>query len=150
MISAITLRRLGCFIQVGFLLSAAMASAEVVQLGTILSRPETYHLKSVQLQGVVTNVQVLLPIYNAKFGFLCFGVYTFTLSDETGSIVVEVPSICGRSQEAITIISENQQVSTEVRIEAPGYYTGQGIAPPGEFKPTIRAIALREPIAKDK
>ncbi|HSF67566.1 MAG TPA: hypothetical protein VLA67_09060 [Nitrospiraceae bacterium] len=63
---------------------------------------------------------------------------------------MEVPSDCGRSQEAITIISENQQVSTEVRIEAPGYYMGQGITPPGEFKPTIRAIAFREPIVKNQ
>ena len=90
------------------------------------------------------------PTFNAKFGAQCFGAYTFTLSDGTGSIVVEVPSICGRSQDAITIISENQQVSTEVRIEAPGYYTGQGITPPGEFKPTIRAIALHEPIVQDR
>ena len=90
------------------------------------------------------------PTFNAKFGAQCFGAYTFTLSDGTGRIVVEVPSICGRLQDAITIISENQQVSTEVRIEAPGYYSGQGITPPGEFKPTIRAIALHEPIVQDR
>jgi len=142
------LRSWGCLVQVGFLLSAAMASAEVVQLGKILTRPETYHLKTVQLQGVATHVQALPPTFNYKFGTLCFGAYTFTLSDETGNIVVEMPSICGRSQEAVTIIGENQQVSVEVRIEAPGYYTGQGITPPGEFKPVTRAIALREPIGR--
>lgn len=81
---------------------------------------------------------------------MCFGAYTFTLSDGIGNIVVEMLSICERSQEAITIISENQQVSTEVRVEAPGYYTGQGIIPPGEFNPTIRAIALHEPIVQDR
>lgn len=149
--SVIAAHRMGCLFQaVGFLLSAVVALAEVVQLGNIVMRPEAYHLKSIQLQGVATNVHALPPIFNAKFGALCFGAYTFTLSDGTGSIVVEVPSICGRSQEAITIISENQQVSTEVRIETPGYYTGQGITPPGEFKPTIRAIALHEPTTKDR
>ena len=142
MISTITVRRVGCFIQVGFLLSAAMASAEVVQLGNIVTRPEAYHLKSVQLEGVATHVQALPPTFISKFGAMCFGAYTFTLSDETGSIVVEVPSMCGRSQEAVTIVTENQQVSAEVRILAPGYYTGQGIAPPGEFKSTTRAIVL--------
>lgn len=81
---------------------------------------------------------------------MCFGAYTFTLSDGIGNIVVEMLSICERSQEAITIISENQQVSTEVRVEAPGYYTGQGIILPGEFNPTIRAIALHEPIVQDR
>ena len=150
MISTMTLRKLGYFTQVGFLLSAAMASAEMVQLGNILTRPEAYHLKSVLLQGVATHVQSLPPTFMSKFGTMCYGAYTFTLSDETGSIVVEVPSMCGRSQEAVTIITENQQVSVEVRIDAPGYYTGQGVAPPGEFKSTTRAIALLEPIVQDR
>jgi hypothetical protein len=151
MVSAITLRRLGCFIQVWFLLSAAMASAEMVQLKNILTRPEAYHLKVVHLQGVATHVQALPSTFINKFGTVCFGAYTFTLSDETGSIVVEVPSMCGRSQEAMTTIAENQEVFAEVRIEAPGYYTGQGIAPPGEFKSTTRAIALRvQPIVQDR
>ena len=150
MISAITLRRLGGFIQVGLLLSAAMASAEMVQIGNILTRPEAYHLRTVQLQGVATHIQALPPTFNSKFGAMCYGAYTFTLSDETGSIMVEVPSMCGRVQEAITIITESQKVSAEIRIEAPGYYTGSGIAPPGEFKSTTRAIALREPIVQDR
>lgn len=150
MVSAMTLCRLGCCIQVWFLLSAAIASAEMVQIGNILANPEAYHLRSVQLQGVATHIQALPPTFSSKFGAMCYGAYTFTLSDETGSIVVEVPSMCGRSREAVTIITENQRVSVEVRIEAPGYYTGQGIVPPGEFKPTTRATALREPIVQDK
>lgn len=145
-----TLRRWGCCIQVWFILSAAIASAEMVQIGSILTRPEAYHLKTVQLQGVATHIHALPPIFNSKFGAMCYGAYTFTLSDETGNIVVEVPSMCGRSQEAVTTIPENQQVSAEVRIEAPGYYTGSGIAPPGEFKPTTRVIALREPIMQGR
>ena len=148
MISAMTLRRLGYFTQVWFLLSAAMASAEMVQIGNILTRPEAHHLKDIQVQGVATHVQALPPTFMSKFGTMCYGAYTFTLSDETGNIVVEVPSMCGRSQEAVTIITESQKVSVEVRIEAPGYYTGSGIAPPGEFKSTTRAIALREPIVQ--
>jgi hypothetical protein len=150
MISAITLGRWACCIQVWFLLSAAVASAEVVQIGNILARPEAYHLKVVQLQGTATHVQALPPTFMSKFGTMCYGAYTFTLGDETGSVVVEVPSMCGRSQEAVTMITENQKVSVEVRIEAPGYYTGSGIALPGEFKPATRAIALREPIVQEK
>ena len=90
-----------------------------------------------------------LPYSMLSLG-LCVLGHIHLPSDGTGSIAVEVLSICGRSQDAITIISENQQVSTEVRIEAPGCYTGQGITPPGEFKLTIRAIALREPIVQDR
>jgi hypothetical protein len=150
MISAITLGRWACCIQVWFLLSAAMASAEVVQIGNITTRPEAYHLRDVQLQGVATHIQALPPTYMTKFGTMCYGAYTFTLDDETGSIVVEVPSMCGRSQEAVTIIAENQKVSVAVRIEAPGYYTGSGIVPPGEVKSTTRAIALREPSVQDR
>ncbi len=150
MISANILHRLGCFIQVWFLLSAAMVSAEVVQIGNIMTRPEVYHLRDVQLQGVATHVQALPPTFMSKFGTMCYGAYTFLLGDETGSIVVEVPSMCGRSQEAVTIIAENQNVSVAVRIGAPGYYTGSGIVPPGEVKSTTRAIALREPIVQDR
>ena len=150
MVLATTLHRLGCCIQVWVLLSAAVASAEVVQIGNIMTRPETYHLKDVQLQGVATHIQALPPTFMSKFGTMCYGAYTFTLGDETGSIVVEVPSKCGRSQEAVTIIAEDQKVSVAVRIEAPGYYTGSGIAPPGEVKSTTRAIALREPIVQDR
>jgi len=150
MVLATTLHRLGCCIQVWVLLSAAVASAEVVQIGNIMTRPETYHLKDVQLQGVATHIQALPPTFMSKFGTMCYGAYTFTLGDETGSIVVEVPSMCGRSQEAVTIIAEDQKVSVAVRIEAPGYYTGSGIAPPGEVKSTTRAIALREPIVQDR
>ncbi len=149
----LTLYSSGCrlVIQVCVLLSAVIASAEVVQLGDVTARPEAYHLRSVQLQGIATRVQALPPTFNAKFGALCFGAYTFTLSDETGSIVVEVPSVCGRSQEAIGLIVDDQQVSVEARIEAPGYYTGQGIDPPGEFKQTSRAVAVRvQPILTDR
>jgi hypothetical protein len=60
MISISTLGGWG-FIQVGFLLSAAMAAAGVAQLENILTRPEAYHLKSVQLQGVATNVHAFPP-----------------------------------------------------------------------------------------
>ena len=151
MISAMTIQRLGWCVQaIGCLLSAGVASAEVIQVGHIVMRPEGYHLKTVQLEGVVTDVRALPPLFNARFGARCFGAYTFTLSDGTGSIVVEVPSICGRSQDAIKVIADNQQVAAEVRIEAPGYYTGQGITPPSEFKPTIRAVAVHEPIVKDQ
>lgn len=142
--------RLGCFVQIGFLLSAAMAAAEVVQLEKVLTRPEAYHLKDVHIQGVATQVRALPPAFVHKYGTMCYGAYTFTLSDGTRSIAVEVPSMCGRSPEAVTIIGENQQVSVQVRIEAPGYYTGSGIAPPGEFKSTTRAIALHEPIVQDR
>jgi hypothetical protein len=150
MISIMPLFRASCCIQVWFLLSAAVVSAEMVQIGSILTRPEAYHLKSIQLQGLATNVQARPPVFNAKFGAMCFGAYIFTLDDETGSIAVEVPSVCGRSQEAVAIITENQKVSVDVRIEAPGYYTGSGITPPGEIKSTTRAIALREPIVQDR
>ncbi len=149
MISIVTPYRLGCFVLIGFLLSAAMASAEVVSLEKVLIRPEAYHLKDVHIQGVATHVQAVPPAFIHKYGTMCYGAYTFTLSDGSGVIVVEVPSMCGRSQEAVTIITENQQVSVQVRIEAPGYYTGQGITPPGESKSTTRAIALREPIVQD-
>ena len=81
MIWAITLGGWACCIQVWFILSAGMASAEVVQIGNIMTRPEAYHLRNVELHGVATHVQALPPIFMRKFGPMCYGAYTFTLGD---------------------------------------------------------------------
>ena len=78
---------------------------------------------------------------NYKYGGLCKGVYTFMLDDETGVLPIEVHSLCGRTEDAIPLVKDGQAVSVDVRIEAPGYYTGQG-RPLGEWVNSIPAIAV--------
>ena len=117
-------------------------AAEQVQIGTVLQRPAEYHLRTIPLHGVASQVQSAGNLYNYKYGSICLGAYTFILRDDSGSIAVEVPSICARSQDAIPVVKENQTVNIDVRIEAPGYYTGQG-RPLGEVVTATRAVAVK-------
>lgn len=126
-----------------FAVTIASSADVVVPIQQIIARPEGYHLKTIQVEGIATHVETLPPTFINKLGALCWGAYTFVIADETGSLQVEVPSLCGRSKDAVTIVTENERVSAVVRIEAPGYYTGQGIPPPGKIKEATRAILIR-------
>lgn len=121
---------------------AGVLAGEQVQIGTVLQRPAEYHLRTIPLHGVASQVQSAGNLYNYKYGSVCLGAYTFTLRDDSGSIAIEVPSICARSQDAIPVVKENQTVRIDVRVEAPGYYTGQG-RPLGELVTETRAVAVK-------
>ncbi|HZC81320.1 MAG TPA: hypothetical protein VE222_06310, partial [Nitrospiraceae bacterium] len=74
---------------------------EVLPIGTILKNPESYYLHVVALAGTVRHVKVILPPPSSlpqscgKGGGIFYSPYTFTLEDETGSIVVGRMRICG-------------------------------------------------------
>ena len=121
---------------------AGALAAEQVKIGTVLQRPAEYHLRTIPLHGVASQVQSAGNLYNYKYGSVCLGAYTFTLRDDSGSIAVEVLSFCGRSEDAIPLLKENQTVHIDARIEAPGYYTGQG-RPLGELVSSTRAVAIK-------
>ena len=121
---------------------ALALAAEQVHIGTVLQRPAEYHLHIVSLHGVASQVQSAGNLYNYKYGSVCLGGYTFTLRDDSGSIAVEVPSICARSQDAIPLVKENQTVNINARIEAPDWYAGQG-RPLGELVSETRAVAVK-------
>ena len=117
-------------------------AAEQVQIGTVLQRPAEYHLHVITLHGVVSQVQSAGDLYNYKYASVCLGAYTFILRDDSGSIAVEVPSICARSQDSIPLVKENQTVNIDARIEASGWYAGQG-RPLGELVSATRAVAVK-------
>ncbi|MER3424142.1 MAG: hypothetical protein C4293_13895 [Nitrospiraceae bacterium] len=95
------------------------------------------------LNGVATQVQRIDPYFDYKYGMMCDGAYTLMLSDETGSIMVEVPGLCGRSPDSVKHVAENDRILLEAHIEGPGYYTGQGLPPGGEVRQKPHAVARR-------
>lgn len=120
----------------------AMALAgELIQIGTVLQHPAEYHLRIIRLHGVASDVQRVENTYSYKYGG-CAGAYSFTLGDDSGRIAVEVRSICVPSHAAIPQVKDGQIMSIDARIEAPGYYTGQG-RPLGELVNSTRAVALK-------
>jgi hypothetical protein len=67
------------------------------------------------------------------------GDYHLQVEDKTGSIQVLVPGPCGNPGLAAPIIpgfTNGDGVRIEARIEAPGYYTGQGLPPGGNVRDT--------------
>ena len=65
---------------------------EVVSIGSVLADTQSYHLKDVVLRGKARNIVELSPYRTGIM--LCWGTYTFTLEDGTGSIGVSVQGPC--------------------------------------------------------
>lgn len=119
----------------------ALAS-EPMPISTILQQPAEYHLRIIRLHGVASDVQRVEDTYSYKYKSGCAGSYRFTLRDDSGGIAVEVRSTCGPSHQTIPQIKAGQTMSIEARIEASGYYMGQG-RPLGEQVTSTRAVALK-------
>ncbi len=102
----------------------ALASAgEIIPIGTILKNPESYNLRVVTLQGTVRNVKPFEPYFELfGQGGACYGTYTFTLEDETGSIEVDHTALCKKPTVPVPEVSEGERVIIEAQILAPGPY----------------------------
>ncbi|MGB3397584.1 MAG: hypothetical protein WBB60_14165, partial [Nitrospira sp.] len=74
--------------------SRRVDAQEVVTVQDILTDPALFHLRQITLRGTVRNVQSLDP-YEIPAGSTCYGGYLFTLEDDTASLPVAVPGLCG-------------------------------------------------------
>lgn len=117
-------------------------AGEAIQIGTVLQHAVEYHLRIIHLHGVVSEVHRIENTPSYKYGGGCAGAYAFTLRDNSGGIAVEMRTTCGDSQDAPPEVKDGQTIGIDARIEAPGYYTGQG-RPLGEQVTSARAVALR-------
>lgn len=136
-------RKLFAFFFFAFFFSTPICAEEALQIGTILKSPEAYHLRLVILEGMVREMQALKPY--SSWGRECYAA-TFYLADKTGTIEVLVPGVCGNPTlypPPVSGLSDGEKVTIEARIEAPGYYTGQGLSPGGEARRNALAIATK-------
>ena len=121
----------------------ALFAAEPLAISSVLKVPGDYHLQVVTLEG---SVQDMEPVQQYRsMGRECASV-RFRLEDKTGSIQVLVPGPCGNPGLAAPFIPgfvNGDGVRIEARIEAPGYYTGQGLPPGGNVRDTAEAVAKK-------
>jgi hypothetical protein len=116
---------------------------EAVSINKVLANPSSYHLQTITLQGTIQQLQLLTPYW--QINRECYAA-TFSLVDATGTIAVLVPGPCGNptlNPTPVLPYADGDYVIVETRVQAPGYYTGQGLPPGGEVRQTPRAIAIR-------
>jgi hypothetical protein len=120
--------------------ASAVHAAEPLAIGTILKNAESYHLRIVLLQGTVRNVKPFEPYFSpfAGEGGRCYGAYTFTLEDETGSIEVLHPALC-RPPIQVPVVPEGDKALIEAQILGPGQYSERAVGFP-QFRQTPQAV----------
>ena len=119
-------------------------SDEPVVIGEIIADPDLYHLKQVTFQGTVRQVKALDP-YVQTSGTTCYGAYTFTLEDDTGSIGVAVLGVCGKPMIKTPDVFDGDRAIVQAQIFAPGHSTNyggsQGRVTVGEDQEKVHAVA---------
>ncbi len=128
----------------------AAKTGEPLLIGTLLDDPGEYHLTTVTLSGMVTGVTAIAPYYIPS-GAGCYGAYTFTLRDASGSLPIAVLGICGVPIYRPPTIAEGDHVIVHAHIQAPGksaQFKEQAIVPALAMDPDgLMAIAARvEPV----
>ena len=123
-------------------------AGEVVSIGEILKNPESYNMHVVTLEGTVRDVKPYEPYFEpipCGQG-VCYGAYTFTLVDETGSIEVAHPLLTKKPLVKVPEVPEGERVIIEAQILAPGRYMEHGKGMTEERK-TVQAVVknIRRP-----
>lgn len=101
--------------------------SEPVGIGSILAAPDSYHLQSVTLQGRVKQVETLEPYSSG--GKICVGAYRFSIQDDTGSIRVMMPGVCGKRESSGAPVVDSDRVLVQARIFSPGHPDGRAGVP---------------------
>ena len=121
-------------------------AVEPTTIQDILGDPAAFHLRQAALQGTVRQVQPLDP-YETPSGTRCYGAYLFQLDDDTGSISVAVPGLCGVPLVKDPDVEDGDRVLVEATIQAPshgGYALSlQGLKITTEQEGIIQAVAAR-------
>ena len=109
---------------------------EPVPIGEVVADPDAYHFRIVSMQGTVRKVQALPP-YAPGSDTICYGAYTFTLEDDTGSLEVDVLGICGKPTLRKPDVGEGDVILLNAQILSPDHLTS---ASKGELK-KLRVVA---------
>jgi hypothetical protein len=127
----------GLVIAAVLLATGSLARAdEPVPIGEVVADPDAYHFRLVPLQGTVRQVSPLPP-YTPGSDTICYGAYTFTLEDDTGSIEISVLGICGRPVLRKPEVNDGEVILLTAQILSPNHLTS---ASKGEVK-RLRAVA---------
>lgn len=129
-----------------------VSAQEAVTVQEVLADPALFHLRQITLRGTVRNVQPLDP-YEIPAGSTCYGGYLFNLEDDTATLSVAVPGLCGVPMVKDPDVEDGARVAVDATIQAPshgGYalsFKGAKIAMDQEG--VVQAIANRiSPLAE--
>ncbi len=130
---------------VGVVAVSLSLAGEVIPIGTILRNPESYYLHVVTLEGTVRHVKspsipFLGPVCS-RGGAIFHPPFTFTLEDETGSIVVGRLRVCWSPGLKLPEVSEGEKVIIDAEIFGPDQDSEYRKDFPGEL-PTTYAVVM--------
>ena len=97
-----------------------VAAQEAVTVQEILTDPALFHLRQITLRGTVRNVQPLDP-YEIPAGSTCYGGYLFNLEDDTATIPVAVPGLCGVPMVKDPDVEDGARVVVDATVQAPSH-----------------------------
>ena len=132
--------------------NSIVSAQEAVTVQEVLDDSALFHLRQITLRGTVRNVQPLDP-YEIPAGSTCYGGYLFNLEDDTATIPVAVPGLCGVPMVKDPDVEEGARVTVEATVQAPSH-GGYGLSFKGgkiamDQEGIVQAIANRiSPLAE--
>lgn len=100
--------------------SSFLAAQETTTVQEILADPSVFHLRQITIRGTVRNVQPLDP-YEIPAGSTCYGGYLFGLEDDTATLSVAVPGLCGVPMVKDPDVEDGARVSVDATVQAPSH-----------------------------
>ncbi len=117
-------RRLGAALLVCLTLLLAgvglVSAQEALTVQEVLADPALFHLRQITLRGTVRNVQPLDP-YEIPAGSTCYGGYLFNLEDDTATLAVAVPGLCGVPMVKDPDVEDGARVAVDATVQAPSH-----------------------------
>jgi hypothetical protein len=98
----------------------AVSAQEAVTVQAVLADPALFHLRQITLTGTVRNVQALDP-YEIPAGSTCYGGYLFNLEDDTATLSVAVPGLCGVPMVKDPDVEDGARVAVDATVQAPSH-----------------------------
>ncbi|MCW5796963.1 MAG: hypothetical protein KIT40_00565 [Nitrospira sp.] len=97
-----------------------VSAQEAVTVQEVLADPGVFHLRQITLKGTVRQVQPLDP-YEIPAGSTCYGGYLFNLEDDTATLSVAVPGLCGVPMVKDPDVEDGARVAVEATVQAPSH-----------------------------
>ncbi len=97
-----------------------VSAQETVTVQEVLADPALFHLRQITLRGTVRNVQPLDP-YEIPAGSTCYGGYLFNLEDDTATLSVAVPGLCGVPMVKDPDVEDGARVVVDATVQAPSH-----------------------------
>jgi len=93
---------------------------EAVTVQEVLADPALFHLRQITIKGTVRQVQPLDP-YEIPAGSTCYGGYLFSLEDDTATLSIAVPGLCGVPMVKDPDVEDGARVVVEATVQAPSH-----------------------------